>query len=175
MPLVFFLRGQSVLPLMLVLKHIAGVEERSRCCTRSLGGWRRATAARSSHSSRRKPHCSSYTVSKRKNTFVWTLSRLRFKNLPLKISWLAHLCLQERLIVFTQRAEWRLSDVQESLILEEINSLLVFWLKQKHDITMLQLSFYVTSSSSWCDRDLKEGGKQKKSEMKKSRTAGYFL
>lgn len=120
MPLVFFfLSGHPVFPLMLVLKRIAGVEERSRCYTRSLGGWRRATAARSSHSSHRKPHCSSYTVSKERTYFLWDSFRGSrcFKDFPLKIRWLPHLCLQERLVVFTQRAERRLSDVQERLIL----------------------------------------------------------
>lgn len=48
---------------MLVLKRIAGVSESSRRCTRSLGGWRKVTAAPWTHSSHRKPHCSSYTVS----------------------------------------------------------------------------------------------------------------
>lgn len=119
MPLVS--SSAPVWPLMLALKRIAGAAERSSRYTPSPGGWRRPAAARSSRSSRRKIHCSFYTVSKRQRRICWDVI---VSNFSVKAQ--SHLCLQERLVLLTHGAHGRLTDVQERLLGK--NNLLVFWL-----------------------------------------------
>ena len=76
---------------MLASKRIVGVTESSRRCTRSLGEWRKVAAARWTHSSHRKPRCSSYTVSGDRETGLYITHHDRNISLTLSSRWITHL------------------------------------------------------------------------------------